>query len=258
MILFTGNLKTAFAAQAGLGEFGGDLGLLSRFCAGPRAEGESNYFFDLWADQNMASILRRHGFTNNHALFINSHGKGDERTPKASFIFYPHPSICKVEGEAAWYSARDFATVLGRTTAASINNIYVAACDEEGCFSASELRSHFPNATNIVHAAKGEPGYQPMFYDSIVNHSSQIESLYETRVEDSNGQFAFELGPEPKGGARKLLPYIADLFTRGATNAYRRQIAGRELLTCSGVSSSATRASLVEQSVLQPAKPGQQ
>ena len=84
-----------FSAPAGVGEFGGNLELLSRYCSGPKTKAESNFFIDMWAEQNMASLLRLHGFTNNHALFINSHGRSGPGERGVRFVLYPHASVCR-------------------------------------------------------------------------------------------------------------------------------------------------------------------
>ena len=149
---------------------------------------------------------------------------------------------------------RDLATILGRQHAASIHNVYIAACDLEGRVSAAEIRKHFPNATNIVHAQRGKAGYQPMFYDAIVNHSSQIEPLYETQITTAEGQIEFEVSTEPKAGARKLFPYIAEVFVGDGTEPSETRIAGRELLDSSGLSRRKRPSGLEDQRILKASK----
>src|SRR2546423_1326664 len=58
------------------GELGCDIDFLRNHSSGPRGSGESNFFIDLWAEQNLRKLAVECGLTNNHALFINSHGVG--------------------------------------------------------------------------------------------------------------------------------------------------------------------------------------
>jgi len=185
---------------------------------------------DMWAGRNMEQILRLNGLTNNHALFINSHGKGGQGPLRTRFGFYPHTEVLKGNGESPVYSVRDLATVLGPESAAAIRNVYLSACDVESCFSASEIKHFFKNVTAVAHTPKGEAGYQPMFYEAIVNPSWEIQPLYETRVHTLIGKSAFEVGVERIAGARKLNVYVAELFLPTAKKPYGQRVAGRELL----------------------------
>jgi hypothetical protein len=212
------------------GEFGGDLTLLSRFCTGPQGPHESNYYIDMWAGRNMEQIMRLNGLTNNQALFINSHGKGGQGPLGNRFGFYPHAEVLKGNGESPVYSVRDLATVLGPEKAAAIRTIYLSACDIESCFSAGEIKRFFVNVTAVAHTPKGESGYQPMFYDAIVNPSWEIQPLYEIRVPASSGKSAFEIGLQRKAGARKLNVYVAELFLPTGKEPCEQRVAGRELL----------------------------
>jgi hypothetical protein len=230
--LYFAALRQAAGAisHAAMGEFGGDLNLLASFCSGPKGPGESNYYIDMWAGQYMEQIARLNGLTNNHALFINSHGKGIREPGRNRFGFYAHQKVLKGKAESRLYSVRDLAEVLGGEKAAAIHNVYVAACDLESSFSASEIKRFFVNVTNVVHTPKGEAGYQPMFYDAMVNPSSEIRALYESKVHGPAGRITFEVGNDPAAGARKLKAYVADLFTATGKKPYRTRIAGRELL----------------------------
>jgi hypothetical protein len=212
------------------GEFGGDLNLLSSFCSGPRSPEESNYYVDMWAGRNMEQIVRMNGLTNNHALFVNSHGTGGQGASGNRFAFYPHSDILHENRKTHFYSVRDLATVLGPQKAAAIQNIYIAACDLEKCFSATEIKRFFPNVTSVVHTPTGKAGYQAMFYESIVNPSREIQPLYEIKVHARSGEIGFEVGTDATPGARKLHPYVADLFLPAGKRPYRTQVAGRELL----------------------------
>src|SRR5262245_7648992 len=63
-------------AQPPRGEFGADLSLLQKHYLPPRHPEESNYFVDLWSDQDLKAFAVSCGIINNHALFVNSHGTG--------------------------------------------------------------------------------------------------------------------------------------------------------------------------------------
>src|SRR5262245_27432006 len=52
------------------GEFGSCLNGLERYYHPPQGPGESNYLFDMWSDQKLASYARQSGLTNNHALLV--------------------------------------------------------------------------------------------------------------------------------------------------------------------------------------------
>src|ERR1043165_6380729 len=57
------------------GEFGGNLDLLTKLLTGPAGPQESNYFLDMWDNEELRSYARMHGLTNNHALFVVSHAE---------------------------------------------------------------------------------------------------------------------------------------------------------------------------------------
>src|SRR3954464_8430963 len=90
----------------GEGEFGGDFQLLASAYSGPRMQGESNYFIDMWEGQTLRSVVSINGLTNNHALFVNCHGK---RLASGRFAFYPHQNLIPTGTEAPCYSSGDFA-----------------------------------------------------------------------------------------------------------------------------------------------------
>jgi len=209
------------------GEFGGDLNLLRSFVMPARSPAESNWFVDMWEGQTLQSILSMHGLTNNHALFVNCHGK---RISSGRFAFYPHQSLLKPNTAPPYYSAADLATVLGPARVRSVHNLVLAACNAEGALSVKEFRKVFPNATNIVHSAAGELGYQPMFVQAIVNSSWNVRCVYEWREKNDRGEFQYVTGHTPVDGAKRFAAYTAELFRPGSDEPFRVQRAGRELL----------------------------
>jgi hypothetical protein len=231
-VLLTVTVKQSLAAEspANRGEFGGDLNVLAKFCSGPLNQKESNYFLDLWSGQHMAQIARLNGLTNNHTLFINSHGKGGLGVWGNRYGFYPHRSLLQPKTVEPVFSAKDIARMLGPERVGSIQNVVISSCDLESCFSALEIKKCFPNAKAIVHAPQGQAGYQPMFYSALVNPSSEVQPLYETSLQRKSNSPGYHVGTVPEAGAKKMSPYIAELYLPGAQKPYRTQIAGRELL----------------------------
>ena len=209
------------------GELGGDLQLLSSFVLPSRTAGESNDYIDMWEGQTLRSIVSLHGLTNNHALFVNCHGK---RISSGRFAFYPHQSLLKPGMAPPYYSAADLGGVLGAARARNIHNLVLAACNAEGALSTRELRKVFPNATNIVHCVAGELGYQPMYLQAIVNSSWSIKPVYEWREKNDRGEFQYVTGHRPVDGAKRFAAYTAEIFKPGAEEPFRVQRAGRELL----------------------------
>ena len=63
------------AARPARGELGGDLAFLNRFYTPAQGTQQSNYHFDLWEGQTLPTIAHALGLTNNHAVFINVHGR---------------------------------------------------------------------------------------------------------------------------------------------------------------------------------------
>lgn len=207
-----------------------DPGFLAAHHRGPEAPGESNHFIDLWAGQPTRSVARLNGLTNNRTLFINSHGAGVPTASGARYFFYPHDALLRKGQRPPQYSAADFARILGPDEAAKIHNIVTAGCDREGFFSAAELRKHFVHATNIVHVAAGQPGFQSMFFQAIVNHSNENKTIYESAVPTGTCLRRYQIRNAPSPGARRLTPLIAELFRPGEIKPYLVQTAGRELL----------------------------
>ena len=196
--------------------------LLKQHLVGPNVSGESNFYLDLWQPPKMRVIAPGSGLTNNHALFINSHGKGIRTKSGRRFVFYPHADIGKGQ-----FFIEDIAAALGPENVASIHNLVISACDTDSSFDVKEVRKHFPNATNIIHSASGQAGYQEMLFQLLLADSSQIETLYQTRSPDGD----FDLTNRPVPGSKKMPPYIATLFRPRKPEPYRTQKAGRELLT---------------------------
>ena len=124
------------------------LDFLRRHYSPPEQPGDSNYFIDLWAEASLSTFARECRVTDNHALFINSHG-GSATGQGRGYLYYPHESLLRPGEKIPHYSAADFAAVLGPENAARIHNILVSGCDADGAFSAGELRRHFVNATNV-------------------------------------------------------------------------------------------------------------
>ena len=195
---------------------------LKQHLVGPTVKGESNYYLDLWQPPRMRVIAPSSGLTNNHALFINSHGKGIKTKEGIRFVFYPHEEIGKGE-----FSIADIAFAIGAENIARIHNLVISACNTDSAFDVAEVRKYFPNATNIIHSAPGQAGYQEMLFQMLLADSSQIETLYQSRGNDDD----FEMTNHPVRDSKKLAPYVATLFMPGKSKPYRTQKAGRELLT---------------------------
>src|SRR5580765_1736410 len=85
------------------GDFGFSLDTLRKHYAAPEKPGESNYFIDLWAEQNLKILAYECKLTNNHALFINSHGGGVARTHGTRYAFYPHQSLLGPKEKAPYF-----------------------------------------------------------------------------------------------------------------------------------------------------------
>ncbi len=218
-------------APADSGEFGSPLDFLRQHYSAPQGPGESNYFIDLWANQELRSWATACKLTNNHALFVNSHGKSLATRRGTQYAFYPHQSLLGAKEAAHPYSAADLARVLGVETASGIHNLILSGCNIEGAFSSQEFRKYFVNATNIIHMAAGELGYQSMFRQLLTSPSGNIEPVYETCAKTRSGRLEYFTAHAPSAKATKLTPYIAELFEPGALNPFRTQRAGREILS---------------------------
>ena len=220
------NLPTA----AGQGEFGSSLGFLRKHYFPARSPGEGNYILDLWAEQSLRQFIVSCGLTNNHALFINSHGKSMATQQGTRYACYAHPSILAPNEKAAPYSVADIALLIGPRDAAQIHNVLVSSCNSEGAFSTKEVRKYFCNATNIIHMPAGELGYQSMFRQILTTPSCNIKAVYETVSRNSSGKLEYFVANDPSPKATRLSPYIAELFEPGKAMPFKTQIAGREIL----------------------------
>jgi hypothetical protein len=189
---------------------------------GPRVKGESNFYLDLWQPPKMRIIAPGSGLTNNHALFINSHGKGVKTKAGVRYAFYPHEEIGNGE-----FLIEDIAAAVGAENVPQIHNVIISGCNTDSSFNAREIRQHFPNATNIIHSAAGQAGYQEMLFQLLLANSPEIETLYQSRAGDDE----FEITNRPVRGCKKMAPYVATLFRPNQPEPYRTQKAGRELLT---------------------------
>lgn len=211
------------------GEYGAALQSLERFYHPPKSPAESNHLFDMWSDQKLAFYTRQGGLTNNHTLFINAHGNRHHVDGHARYAVVPHRTLFEPDQEPPKYSARDLAAFLGPQSVSSIHIILLSGCDEHHVFNAREWREAFPNATNIIHAPAGQPGYQPMLLQVLFSPSSQNKPLFQTEQINDLGQPEYYLTRRATAGATKFSPYLAELFLPGETQPYRRQVAGREL-----------------------------
>ena len=211
------------------GQFGFNLEFLRHYYRGPKNPGESNYFIDLWAGQNLKAFASECHLTNNHALFVNSHGGGMITARGTQYAYYPHQSLLAPNEKSPCFSAADLAAVLGKK-ADGIHNILISACNADGSFTAQELRKYFVNATNIVHMPAGKLGFQPMFLQVLASPSSKIESVYENCSKDKSGKFEFIMGNAPGSKTTQLDPYIAELFKPAQRSPFRVKVAGREIL----------------------------
>ncbi len=225
-------VETPVAARPvpGRGEFGGELQFLKRFHLGPQVPGESNHYLDMWNPGGVRTLTKYHGLTNNHALFVDSHGKAAYGWHGARYGFYPHKSVLRPGEQMPGYSAQDLATVLGPEHAASIHNIVLAGCNEEGRLRSAEFRRHFANATNITFMLPGKLAYKPMFYQAITEPSSEIRPLYGKVMFSTADRTESSISNTPGEGTEPLGFFVANLFLPGATKPYRTQPAGRELL----------------------------
>lgn len=211
------------------GEFGADLRLLQRFYTPPPTDRESNFYFDLWDGRTLRALLQAGGLTNNHTLFVNSHGEAVFHGATRAYGIYPHENLLPADQPAPHFSVRDLAQVMGAKAAAEIHNIVIAGCNEEGVFDSGEMRKHFVNATNIVHTAAGERSYQPMLFQALLAPSAKTETFYETIRSTPTGKVRHFIGNKPGFRARKLSPLVAELFLPGASKPFHVQPAGREL-----------------------------
>lgn len=221
---------TLSANERPQGEFDADLNYLQKFYTPPQAAGESNHYIDMWDGRKIRQKITAFGLTNNRALFVNSHGKRILTEAGPRYALYPHERLVPAGQDTPYFSPADLARIVGRTHAAGIHNILIAGCNAEGSLNPAEFRKYFINATNVTYMPGGELGYQPMFLQAALSHSSNIRSLYETSRTNELGEVEYHLGNTPAPKATRLSPYVAALFRPGATKPFRTQIAGREIL----------------------------
>src|SRR5262245_6965247 len=212
------------------GEYHGDMDFLRDCYTGPDDEGGSNHYFDLWRPGALPVLTRVHGLTNNHALFVDSHGKGGCSHRGSGYGFYPSEAVLEPGQKVSYFSAGDFAAILGPTNAAQIHNIVLAGCNEDGRLRPSEFRHHFINATNITYMKPGELSFKPMFYQAITLQSEEIKPLYGKLHWRDGGGAATEVLDRPVPGAQPLGSFVSELYLPGADKPFRTQKAGRELL----------------------------
>lgn len=219
------------AARSGgnAGEFGGDMDFLLAHHTAPESEGESNHYIDLWSSGGLIALVRRHGLTNNHALFVDSHGRAGFAWHGGRYGIYPHRSLL-ADGQATpAYSAKDLAAVLGEA-APKIHNIVLTGCNADGRLRSQEFRKYFVNATNITHMAAGELAFKPMFVQAISRPSAEIQTLHGRIHNVSASRTEAAISGAALPGSSPLGAYVADLYLPGAKMPYRTQRAGRELL----------------------------
>lgn len=213
------------ASHSGRGEFGGDLELLRRVYFPPAAPGESNYLIDLYTGGAWKQFLATQGLTNNHTLFVLSHGKAIQTGLGSRYAYYPEEGVFHGHHRLL-FSARDLATLLG-PAAAGIRTICIAGCDAEGAFRPEELRRYFVHATTIIHAPPHRNGFEIAFRHVLMYDSQAIHFLYEVPDSFKPGQFDDRKAMQ----AKKVRPYVATLYAPGAQKPYKTETAGRELLT---------------------------
>ncbi|MDB6032216.1 MAG: hypothetical protein JWM16_2554 [Verrucomicrobiales bacterium] len=218
-----GFFSQTFSTAPRTGEYGADLNLLRECMRGPSNLKESNYFVDLWDNGELRDYARDHGLTNNHALFVISHGGGIHTLLGPRYAYFPELKGA-VSKSKALFSARDLAQVLGPNGVAGIHNLVIAGCNFENTFSSAELRLLFPNATNVVHSLPGKNAHETLFRHALIYPSRDVRTLYSQPDNFQAGTF------DERWRAKKAQPYIAELFLPGALLPYKIQTAGRELL----------------------------
>jgi hypothetical protein len=205
------------------GEYGGNLDVLRQFVVSPASSKESNFFIDMWDHGELSNYARLHGLTNNHALFVISHGGGIPTVLGPRYAYFQKLES-GVKKSKALFSARDLAQVLGPERVASIHNLVIAGCNPDNTFSSTELRLSFPNATNVVHSFPGKNAHETLFRHALIYPSRDVQTLYMQPDDFRAGLF------DESWQSKKAHPYIAELFLPGELMPYRIQTAGRELL----------------------------
>jgi hypothetical protein len=219
----------ARAPKESRGEYGGDLGFLSRYHVKPHCPTESNHYIDLWSPGELTVLARANGLTNNHALFIDSHGRTGFRWHGRGYALYPRATLVPQNEPTPCFSARDVATVLGPEAAATIHNIVIAGCNEDGLFRSGEWRRQFVNATNITYMTPGKLSFKPMFYQALVTRSTDLKPFY-GKLRRVGERIDCDIEQTPSPDTEELGVYVADLYLSGGRRPYRTQRAGRELL----------------------------
>jgi hypothetical protein len=204
------------------GEYGASLDVLSRFISGPAGPGESNYFLDMWDNEELRRYARTHGLTNNHALFVISHGETIHTKNGPRYAYFPDDHHWP-DSKKPHFSAMDIARALGPAKD-TIHNLIIAGCDYENTFSSTELRRQFPNATNIIHSLPGKNAHEQLFRHALIYSSRDIKTLYDMPDRFEVGDFS------DKWKRKKIRPYVAEIFRPAEKMPYQIQTAGRELL----------------------------
>ncbi len=249
VFLFTGCAGGYRSAQPGgfasattrhWGEYGGNMQYLASCCTGPQAPGESNYYLDMLG-MGFPGFAAAEGLTNNHTLFVLSHGKAIRTDFGVEYAFYPggymvHPPC---------FSVRDLARILG-PHALEIHNLVFAGCNLENMFDARDVKRFFVNATNIVHALPGTDATIGTFQEILTYSSTELGArsfMPSSRVP------LFGRNDTVHNGR-----YVAELFRPGEGKPYEKVIAGRELLVApsSAPALASKSSSAVAASVSQP------
>src|SRR6266536_3459181 len=89
-------------SEPNCGAYGGDLNFLRRCHTGPRVRGESNHYIDLCCPGSLPVLARVNGLTNNHALFVDSHGQARCSRHGCGYGFYPNELLLE-RGQKAPY-----------------------------------------------------------------------------------------------------------------------------------------------------------
>lgn len=163
--------------------------------------GSSDYFVDLWGDDDIMQTIKDSGLTNKHALYVDSHGL---RT-LTDFVIRPDERVFKpMLKYPPWYKIKDIAMVLGVETN-NVHNVYFSACNSKDGFRAADVRKVFPNATNICHVPSGYKGNTKFFVEAITGY--------------------------PKDDPKRICrPLWANLYLPNAKTPYKVIIANRSLL----------------------------
>src|SRR6185503_11869008 len=99
------------APQAKWGEYGANFRLLQEFASGPENVRESNWFIDMQTGPGLRRFAAAHGLTNNHALFVLSHGRAIQTPSGFRYAFYS--ATTGEELPTACFSVQDLASLLG-------------------------------------------------------------------------------------------------------------------------------------------------